>query len=127
MAANFAADLKCPPRRPILDRHLVTSEAIVTEMLERLFRKDTEFQAYLAAYKPPDQTGHGVQGDPRTPRALCIKASVPPIWTSFAPRLRRLNLDSFFRRLFVAGERICGATVFRLHWCNAHDAVAFCQ
>ena len=36
---------------------------IVREMLERLFRKDTEFQAYLAAYKPPDQTSHGVQGD----------------------------------------------------------------
>ena len=26
MAANFAADLECPPRRPILDRYLVTSE-----------------------------------------------------------------------------------------------------
>ena len=36
---------------------------IVTEMLERLFRKDTEFQAYLTAYKPPDPTSHGVQGD----------------------------------------------------------------
>jgi hypothetical protein len=26
---------------------------VVTETLERLFRKDTEFQAYLEAYKPP--------------------------------------------------------------------------
>jgi|SRR5208283_1720132 len=26
MAANFAADLESPPRRPILDRYLVTSE-----------------------------------------------------------------------------------------------------
>lgn len=26
---------------------------VVTETLERLFRKDIEFQAYLAAYKPP--------------------------------------------------------------------------
>jgi hypothetical protein len=38
---------------------------IVTEMLERLFRKDTEFQAYLAAYKPAEtedkQEGDGPQ------------------------------------------------------------------
>ena len=27
---------------------------IVTEMLEHLFRKDAEFQAYLAAYKPAE-------------------------------------------------------------------------
>ena len=27
---------------------------IVAEMLEHLFRKDTEFQAYLAAYKPTE-------------------------------------------------------------------------
>jgi hypothetical protein len=27
---------------------------VVSEMLERLFRKDAEFQEYLAAYKPPD-------------------------------------------------------------------------
>ncbi len=27
---------------------------IVAELLERLFRKDTEFQSYVASYKPQD-------------------------------------------------------------------------
>ena len=27
---------------------------IVVQLLERLFRKDAEFEAYLAAYKPPE-------------------------------------------------------------------------
>jgi len=27
---------------------------IVVELLERLFRKDAEFQAYVATYKPPE-------------------------------------------------------------------------
>ena len=31
---------------------------IVTEMLERLFKKDNEFQAYLAAYKTPEPSKH---------------------------------------------------------------------
>jgi len=40
---------------------------IVTEMLERLFRKDTEFQAYLAGYKPAE-TEDSPEGDgPQSP------------------------------------------------------------
>ncbi len=31
---------------------------VVSEMLERLFRKDVEFQEYLAAYKPPEAEHH---------------------------------------------------------------------
>jgi predicted DNA-binding protein len=31
-----------------------TTSYVVSEMLERLFRKDSEFQEYLAAYKAPD-------------------------------------------------------------------------
>jgi predicted DNA-binding protein len=31
-----------------------TTSYVVSEMLERLFRKDAEFQEYLAAYKPPN-------------------------------------------------------------------------
>jgi len=33
--------------------HASTSYVVI-EMLERLFRKDIEFQEYLAAYKPPE-------------------------------------------------------------------------
>ena len=36
---------------------------IVVELLERLFRKDQEFQAYLAAYKPPDEINSGRSGN----------------------------------------------------------------
>jgi len=36
---------------------------IVVELLERLFRKDQEFQAYLAAYKPPDEINPGESGN----------------------------------------------------------------
>ena len=35
---------------------------IVVELLERLFRKDAEFQAYLAEYKLPDSTELGESG-----------------------------------------------------------------
>ncbi|MGD0404484.1 MAG: hypothetical protein ABSB66_14955 [Candidatus Acidiferrales bacterium] len=31
---------------------------VASEMLERLFRKDAEFQEYLAAYKPPETEDH---------------------------------------------------------------------
>lgn len=37
--------------------HASTSYVVI-EMLERLFRKDTEFQKYLAAYKPPEAGDH---------------------------------------------------------------------
>lgn len=39
---------------------------IVTEMLERLFRKDTEFQAYLAAYKPTETDDNPEGGGPQS-------------------------------------------------------------
>lgn len=39
---------------------------IVTEMLERLFRKDTEFQAYLAAYKPAEMEDNPERGGPQS-------------------------------------------------------------
>ena len=39
---------------------------IVTEMLERLFRKDTEFQAYLAAYKPAEMEDNPEGGGPQS-------------------------------------------------------------
>jgi hypothetical protein len=35
-----------------------TTSYVVSEMLERLFRKDSEFQEYLAAYKPLDTEGN---------------------------------------------------------------------
>ncbi len=38
---------------------------VVTETLERLFRKDTEFQAYLDAYKPP--ASHPIKKSDQTP------------------------------------------------------------
>ncbi len=31
---------------------------VVSESLERLFRKDTEFQEYLATYEPPKSGDH---------------------------------------------------------------------
>jgi hypothetical protein len=37
--------------------HATTSHVVI-EMLERLIRKDAEFQEYLAAYKPPETGGH---------------------------------------------------------------------
>lgn len=37
--------------------HASTSYVVI-EMLERLFRKDVEFQEYLAAYKPPEAEQH---------------------------------------------------------------------
>ena len=43
-----------------------SSSFIVVELLERLFRKDAEFQAYLAAYKPPDSTELGEPGHPQS-------------------------------------------------------------
>ena len=39
---------------------------IVTEMLERLFRKDTEFQAYLTAYKPAETEDNPEGGGPQS-------------------------------------------------------------
>ncbi len=39
---------------------------IVTEMLERLFRKDTEFQAYLATYKPTETEDNPEGGGPQS-------------------------------------------------------------
>jgi len=35
-----------------------TTSYVVIEMLERLFRKDIEFQEYLAAYKPREAGQH---------------------------------------------------------------------
>ncbi len=35
-----------------------TTSYVVSEMLERLFRKDAEFQEYLAAYKTPEPADH---------------------------------------------------------------------
>jgi predicted transcriptional regulator len=71
------AILKAPPRQPKnetiqlrvsqdlkfrLTRYAefihATTSYVVSEMLDRLFRKDTEFQEYLAAYKPPESGDH---------------------------------------------------------------------
>ncbi|MGH9708445.1 MAG: hypothetical protein ACRD5R_16975 [Candidatus Acidiferrales bacterium] len=35
-----------------------TTSYVVSEMLERLFRKDAEFDEYLAAYNPPESGDH---------------------------------------------------------------------
>jgi hypothetical protein len=35
-----------------------TASYVVSETLERLFRKDAEFQEYLATYKPPQSANH---------------------------------------------------------------------
>jgi predicted transcriptional regulator len=35
-----------------------TAAYVVSETLERLFRKDAEFQKYLAAYKSPESGNH---------------------------------------------------------------------
>ncbi len=43
-----------------------TTSYVVSEMLERLFRKDAEFQEYLAAYQPPD-TGDDRKEDKAQP------------------------------------------------------------
>lgn len=40
-AANFAADLERPPRRPILDRYLVTSEGMAERTQSRFHRQAT--------------------------------------------------------------------------------------
>ncbi|HEV2388841.1 MAG TPA: hypothetical protein VGS20_16480 [Candidatus Acidoferrales bacterium] len=37
---------------------------VVSEALERLFRKDAEFQDYLATYKPPESADHSEQDKP---------------------------------------------------------------
>ena len=43
---------------------------VVSEALERLFRKDAEFQEYLATYKPPESGDHSEEEEgqqrPRT-------------------------------------------------------------
>lgn len=71
------AILKAPPRQPKnetiqlrvsqdlkfrLTRYAeflhATTSYVVSEALERLFRKDDEFQEYLAAYKPPESGDH---------------------------------------------------------------------
>jgi hypothetical protein len=42
-----------------------TTSYVVSEMLERLFRKDAEFQEYLAAYRPPDAGDDKKQDKPQ--------------------------------------------------------------
>ena len=41
-----------------------TASYVVSEALERLFRKDAEFQAYLAAYEPPESENHSGEDKP---------------------------------------------------------------
>ena len=45
-----------------------SSSFIVVELLERLFRKDAEFQAYLAVHKPPDSADLGQPGSSQSPQ-----------------------------------------------------------
>ena len=50
---------------------------VVSEALERLFRKDAEFQEYLATYEPPQPEDHGgeeeAQQQPHTEMANALK------------------------------------------------------
>jgi hypothetical protein len=55
---RVAQDLKFRLTRYAEFLHATTSY-VVSEALERLFRKDDEFQQYLAAYKPPELSDQG--------------------------------------------------------------------
>lgn len=41
-----------------------TASYVVSETLERLFRKDAEFREYLATYKPPEAEDHSEESKP---------------------------------------------------------------
>jgi predicted transcriptional regulator len=41
-----------------------TASYVVSEALERLFRKDAEFQKYLATYTPPESENHNEADKP---------------------------------------------------------------
>jgi predicted DNA-binding protein len=41
-----------------------TASYVVSEALERLFRKDAEFQKYLATYTPPESENHSGEDKP---------------------------------------------------------------
>ena len=41
-----------------------TASYVVSEALERLFRKDAEFQEYLATYTPPESGNHSEKDKP---------------------------------------------------------------
>ena len=41
-----------------------TASYVVSEALERLFRKDAEFQKYLATYTPPESKNHSEEDKP---------------------------------------------------------------
>lgn len=44
-----------------------TASYVVSEALERLFRKDAEFQEYLTTYKPPQAGNHGEEEKEQQP------------------------------------------------------------
>ena len=74
MAANFAADFERPPRRPILDRYLVTSEGTDSTYIKPLSSSSYAVPPESFAWYLPPIRWLRIEGERRiTQRALILE------------------------------------------------------